>query len=126
LEAQLLAILSADPANAAGPTAVFPLDGSGLDTPDSGITLYQEEPLEPPLRFPPDGSGLPFPGDGSGIAFPATSWVEVVERPADYAFDVYVRSWLAFDRPAFARAVARFRRAGLFEPTVTETETPHS
>jgi hypothetical protein len=75
------------------------------------------------LRFPATGAGLTFPEDGTGLTFSAGSRLEVAEAYADYRLDVTVRSYLAFDRPAFARAVNRYRQAHMVAPTITETNT---
>jgi hypothetical protein len=114
LENTLLALLRNDLNDGADPLtldATFPADGSGL-------TLSTTPGLAPERGY------LVFGVDGSGITlnttFPERGRVEIVERFTDSRVDVNVRSWLAFDRPAFARAVERFRQAHLYPSIITE------
>lgn len=120
LENMLLALLR-NPANDSPGATVstdttFPADGSGLtlfQNPTAGELGY--------LAFPVDGSGL-----GLDTTFPTSGRLEVIERFADQRVDVFVRSYLAFDRGAFARAVARARQSHLNASTITETAVPGS
>lgn len=111
------------PANNVGTVLTFDPGGAGLTFPADGSGLTMFEPTVPltGLTFPADGSGLTFPGDGSGLTFPARGRVEVVETFAEYKLTVRVLEILVFDRPAFARAVARFRQAHVLPPTIVET-----
>lgn len=121
----LLGFLSNQP-NAGGTLLTFPLDGSGLAfAPEAGPLWEGVNGQRAYLVFPADGSGLTFPADGSGLAFPSEGWVEVFERASDEGLDVFVRDYLAFDRPAFQRAVKRLNSATGGPPTITETSEPH-
>lgn len=94
----------------------FADDGSG-----AMATLFQASVERGYLRFAADGSGLVFPADGSGLIFPSNGRLEISPRFADHQIDVTVRNYMAFDRPSFARAVARFRPADNLASTITET-----
>jgi hypothetical protein len=124
LEEALLALLRR-PENDTGTELVFPAGGAGLTFPadGSGLTMFEHTQERSYLRFPADGSGLVFPADGSGLVFPTSSRLEITEDFADSRLDVTVRNYLVFDRPAFARAVARFRQAHQVAPTITETSS---
>lgn len=115
LESTLLGMLHNDANDVAQATltldTTFPASG--------GITLWQASPDRAYLQFASDGSGLALTA-----TFPASNGrVEVIERFADSRIDVNVRSYLAFDRAAFARAVARFRQAHHFASVITETSS---
>lgn len=85
---------------------------------DNGFNVFK--PTTGYVTFPADGSGLVFPSDGTGIKFPATD-LSIVEHPATRTWEVRVNHLLVFDRPAFQRAVDRFRLAHLTAATITET-----
>lgn len=122
LEEALLTLLR-NPANDDGVELVFPVGGGGLTFPadGSGLPLFRATNERGYLRFPPDGTGLMFAADGSGLGFPTNSRLEIHEAFSAYRLDVTVRYFLVFDRPAFARAVNRFRQPHMVPPTITET-----
>jgi hypothetical protein len=112
--------------DAGGAGFTFPADGSGL-------ILFQSTQDTVSLIFPADGSGLIFPSPegtligqvfvidpanggtppgatGPGLTFPSSGWVDITEDFTNYAWTVYTKSYLTFDRAAFARAVECGRR----------------
>lgn len=112
--------------NVSGTQLVFDAGGAGITLPSDGspLILYQQTTQQSALNFPVDGSGFSFPSDGSGLLVPVVSgWVVVVESAATYTWTVQVKSYLAFDRAAFARAVERLRQAHLLPATITEINT---
>lgn len=137
----LLAIISLDPRNQGGPVLTFDAGGAGLtfDPVGAGVgPLYQYTTVPDQTSgfvFPADGSGLTFPDPslyfddtglgltfdpgGAGITFPSftplvfpnATWVLITEDFAHYATTYTVKSYLAFDRSAFQRAIKRFEQA---------------
>lgn len=131
----LTAIINLNPANAGGTILTFDAGGAGLTFPanGSGLRLYQyatKPDQTVGFVFPADGSGITFPdqalyfpNDGTGITlaaafpnvpnltFPNNAWVTIAEAFTSYANTVTVKSYLAFDRGAFKRAIARFKQA---------------
>lgn len=122
LEETLLALLRTA-ANDTGTELVFPGGGGGLTFPadGSGLPLFQATKERAYLRFAADGSGLTFPAGGAGLIFPTDWRVQIIESFSDYRLIVKVRDFLVFSRPAFARAVERFRPAHHLPPTITES-----
>lgn len=124
LRRTLLAILRVPP-NTGGTVLIFPADGSGLTFPadGSGIGPLYGGDLDAAgaLTFPTDGSGLLFPADGSGIVFPTdpVGWL-LIDEFATF-FQVTTRDWLAFNRPAFLRAMTRHRPSHTLPPVLIET-----
>lgn len=124
LERALLALLATE-VNNTGTPLHFPSDGSGLHFPSDGSgigPLYQYSFAGAnALRFPDDGSGLQFPEHAGALEFPTGGRVEIHDHPSDNTLEVDVRSFLAFDRAAFARAVERHRPADYLPPVIRET-----
>ncbi len=120
LEDTLLALLRI-PANDVGHELRFGTDLEPLTFPAVGaaqLRLFQDTTERTNLAFPITGLPLPLPQ-----TFPQRGRLEITERAADHRYEVSVRDFLVFDRPAFARAVHRFRLAHLLPPTITETPT---
>lgn len=109
-----------------------------------GIGLYEFTPGNGPslgigLVFPASG-GLTFPaypqslpsdnvvvqdgstaiGAGPGLSFASNQFIQISRNFSGYRMTVMVQSWLAFDRPAFARAVARFQPADWLPTLILE------
>lgn len=142
---QTLVAFLKTPVNLTGTQLVFAADGSGLTFPadGSGLVMFQQTEDTAYLVFATDGTGITFPppegslvgqinviapSDGStppgatgdGLIFPLSGWVDVVEDFQVYAWTVYTKSYLNFDRAAFARAVERLRQAHLLPATIIE------
>jgi hypothetical protein len=145
---QTLTALLKTPVNTTGFQLTFPAGGSGFTFPTdgSGLTLFQQTDDTAFLAFAADGSGLTFkppasplvgqiyvadPADGTtppgppgpGLTFPVSGWVDVIESFTTYTWTVTTKSYLNFDRAAFARAVERLRQAHLLPATITELNT---
>jgi hypothetical protein len=101
------------PENDTGTELVFPAGGAGLTFPadGSGLTMFEPPPSAATCASPPTAPACCSPPTGPGSSFPTSSRLEITEDFADSSLDVTVRNYLVFDRPAFARAVARFRQA---------------
>lgn len=147
LIATLMALLNTPVNIQPGSPVMFPASG-GLTFPASnqGITLWQYDSHNlpsPGLVFAADGSGLRFPtdpqtipgeavivadgttpiGSGPGLVFATNGFISIIEDFAHFAFTVRVKSYLAFDRAAFARAIERFRPAHLLPARIVEVNS---
>lgn len=123
---RILTSLLKTPANMTGTQLVFDAGGAGLTFPadGSGLVMFQQVQEIGFLSFPVDGSGLGFPSDGSGVIFPDVSgWVVITESPSSFTWTVTTKSYLTYDRAAFARAVERLRQAHLLPATIVESST---
>lgn len=120
------------------PALRFPSNGEG-------IQLWQLAPGETVgegLYFPANGEGLQFPGGAeaapaestdadtgqtapgapsAGLRFATNEYVEILPNtPEPHHLEVRVLNWLAFDRPAFQRAVERFTPADCYPAVIRE------
>lgn len=144
----LTAIINLNPANNGGPLLTFDAGGAGLtfDAGGAGVGPLYQYATKPDQTvgfvFPGDGSGLTFPDqalyfpvDGSGLTFgltfpnvpdltfPNNAWVVITEAFSSYALAVTAKSYLAFNRPAFLRAINRFSQAHVAPVTYSEVNT---
>lgn len=149
LENVLLAIVLAEPQNTkGGPLQQFPAGGEGIEFPANGegIQLFEFKEGEGPssgLQFPADSEGLRFPdstlmdayegralakteaappgGPEIGLRFTESRYVQINQNtPGPNEMEVLVLNYLAFNRPAFRRAVERFTPADCYTPVIRE------
>jgi hypothetical protein len=99
---------------------MFPSDGSPLVFPGGGGVVFPDDGSG--LGLASDGSGLLFPAAPSNLAFPNSAWVTLTEAFTTKALTVTVKSYLAFDRGAFKRAIDRFAQADVLW-TYVESDT---
>lgn len=107
--------------NESGTQLIFDAGGAGLTFPanGSGLPMFQQVPEVASLTFPVDNSGIPI----DTVLPNASGWVLITESPSTYTWNVQTKSYLNFDRAAFARAVERLRQAHLLPAVITEVNT---